>query len=383
MQELRSDDGTTLADAAAILRSSHQRVTRLSILDDNFNPMPGLIFTGEAGYALDGSVSQDTSRYVRRTFSASLANPAGIWTPLDEASPFYWTTMLKLERGVKVGGVEYYVPLGVFQIDAPEVDSRDETLELSGSDRVDRATSSEFTVPTTYAAGERVGDVIRDILETAGVGTAQWSVDDDGATLGADRSYEVGDERLQAAMTLGTSFSLDVFADANGWMRVRPKVDPTSLPVVWTFRAGADATHLGLSKRWSRDRFYNHVLVTNDTSDTAIPLLRSEALITDPANPLRVNGPMGDRLYKYVSGMITTQAQADSVAASLLWEHALIEEEINIDHVPNPSLEVDDAIHVEDDVTGTNDTYAVRSIDLPIAGGSASLNVKKVRNLNG
>ena len=382
MQPFRSDDGDILEDSERILRDSHQRVSRVSVLDDNFNPLPGLVFTGEDGYALEGSVNQDTSRHVRRTFTATLANPKGIWTPQDEDSPFYWSRLIKLERGMRSGGVDYYAPLGVFQIDSPEVDARGETLVLSGSDRIDRATSSEFTLPTTYAAGTRVGTVIRDILEDGGVGTAQWSVDDDGKTLGAARSYEVGDERLQAAMTLGTSFSLDVFADPNGWVRVRPKIDPKDMPVTWTFRAGVDATHLGLSKRWSRDRFYNHVLVTNDTSNTDVPLIRSEAMITDPTNPLRVSGPMGDRLYKYVSAMITTQAQADQTAATLLWEHALIEEEITLEHVPNPSLEVDDAVRIEDVTTRTNDTYAIRSLDLPIAGGAATLNVKKVRNLN-
>lgn len=381
MQELRDDNGVILADAPSILRASHQRVTRLSILDDNFNPLPGLVFTGTEGYTLDGSVNQDVSRHVRRTFSAELANPDGVWTPDDESSPFYWSRLVKIERGVRTGGVEYYAPLGVFQIDAPTVNARSETLSLSGSDRLDRATGSEFTVPTVYVSGTSVGAVIRDILEDAGVGTAQWSVDDDGSTLGRDRTYEVGDERLQTAMSLATSFSLDVFADASGWMQVRPKIDPQALALAWTFRAGADATHLGLSKRWSRDRFYNHVLVTNDTSDIQT-IIRSETSVTDPANPLRVSGPMGDRLYKYVSGMITTQAQADAVAASLLWEHALVEEEISLEHVANPLLEVDDAVYIEDVVTRTNDTYVIRSLDLPIAAGAASLQVKKVRNLN-
>lgn len=382
MLTMRDDSGSALANAEAVLRSSHQRVTRLAILDDNFNPLPGLVFTGEAGYTLDGSVSQDASRQIRRTFQAQIANPNGIWTPSAEDSPFYWTKMVRLERGVRVGGTDYYASLGVFQIDSPEVDSGSEKLSISGSDRLDRATSSEFTEPTTYAAGSAVGDVIRDILEDAGVGSALWSVDDGGATLGADRSYEVGDERLQAAMTLATSFSLEVYADESGYMRVRPKVDPSTLPVAWTFQEGVDATHLGVSKKWSRDRFYNHVLVTNDTSDEDVPLLRAEAAVTDPASPLRVSGPMGDRLYKYVSAMITTQAQADSVAASLLWEHALIEEEIKLPHVPNPLLEADDAVRIVDVVTATDDVYAIQSLDMPIAGGSASLNVKKVRNLS-
>ena len=380
MQELRSDAGVLLSDAAAVLKQSHQRVTRVSVLDDNFNPLSGLVFTGESGYALDGQVSDDETRYVRRTCSLSFANPGGIWTPSGEDSPFYWTKMLRLERGVRVGGVDFYAPQGVFQIDAPEVS--DNVLSLTGADRIDRATNSEFTEATSYAAGQRLGVVLRDLLESTGVGSAKWSVDDGTQVLGAVRAYEQGDERLQSIMTLAGSFSLDVFADGNGFMVIRPKRDPTTIPISWTFQAGVDATHVGISKRWSRDRFYNHVLVTNDTSDDSIPLIRSEASVTDPSNPLRVTGPMGDRLFKYVSGMITTQGQADAVAASLLWEHAIIEEEIRLDHVPNPMLEAGDAVMIIDPDTDTNDRYAISSLTTPLAGGTASLTMKKIRLLN-
>lgn len=382
MLALVSDTGITMArdDAAAVLRSSHQRVTRVSILDDNFNAVPGLIFTGERGYALEGSVTGDDQGYVRRTMSLTVANPDGIWTPVGEGSAFYWDKMVRVERGVRIGGLDFYAPQGVFQIDSPSTDRH--TLSVSGSDRIDRATESEFTTPTSYVVGERVGDVIRDILETAGVGSQFWSVDDGGSTLGAIRAYEIGDERLPAAMSLATAFSLEVFADANGYMIVQPKRDPMGLPSAWAFTEGSEATYMGISKRWSRDRFYNHVYVSNDTSDEDVTLLTAEASVTDPSNPLRIAGPMGDKLFKYVSSMITTQAQADAVAASLLWEHAIIEEEISLEHVPNPTIEVGDAVTIIDAMTRTDDKYAISNLTIPLGGGSASLSVKKIRRLS-
>lgn len=379
MLQLKADDGTPLADPERVLRSSHQRVARVSVLDDLFNPLPGLVFTGADGYAVDGSVSQDASRAIRRTVTLTISNPDGVWTPRGEGSAFYWDRQIKVERGVVVGGVAYYAPLGVFLIDAPEVDARAGLLTLSGADRMDRATRSEFTAPTSYALGAGVGAAVRDILEDAGVGITQWSVDDGGATLGAARHYEVGEERLQAAITLANDFALEVLADANGFMVVRPKRDPQDLPSSWTFKAGVDATHLGLAKRWSRDRFYNHILVTGESADQEP--LRAEASVTDPSNPLRVTGPMGDRLFKYTSAMITTVQQAQDVADAMLWERALIEEELSIEHVVNPMLEAGDAIRVEDNSSATDDKYAIASLDLPIAAGPASLNVKKVRTL--
>lgn len=380
MQTLRSDDGAVLAEAERALRRSHQRVTRVSVLDELFNPLSGYVFTGADGYAVSGSVNMDLSRSIRRTVSLQLANPDGIWTPAGEDSAFYWNKHIKVERGVVAGGVEYLAPLGVFLIDSPSVDRR-HNLVITGSDRMDRATRSEFTSPTMYSSGAGVGATIREILEDSGVGATLWTVDDGGATLGADRHYEIGDSRLQAALSLATSFALEVYADANGYMVIRPARDPDEVPSSWTFREGPDATHLGVSKRWSRDRFYNHVLVTGENADQEP--VRGEAEVTDPSNPLRTDGPMGDRLYKYTSGMITTQAQAIEVAYALLWEKALIEEEIALEHVANPLLEAGDAVTIIDDVTRTDDKYMVQSLTIPLAGGPARLDVSKIRRISG
>lgn len=378
MTPLKAEDGTALADPERALRESHQRVTRVSVLDDLFNPLPDLTFTGTDGYVLDGRVSGDASRYIRRTLSLELANPDGVWTPRGEGSAFYWDKLLRVERGIRSGGTDYLAPLGVFLIDSPSVDLT--RLSLTGSDRMDRATKSEFTTPTSYAAGTRVGTVIQDILTDAGLGASLWTVDDNGSTLGVARNFEVGEERLPAAMSLATSFALDVFADGAGYVVVRPKRDPATVASSWTFQAGVDATHVGLSKTWSRDRFYNHVLVSGESAEAAP--VRAEASITDPSHPLRVTGAMGDRLFKYTSAMITTTQQAQSVANALLWEHAIIEEEIRLEHVPNPTLEPGDAVTIVDPASDTDDRYIIDTIDLPLAGGAATLNVKKIRSLS-
>lgn len=381
MVPLRDADGLLLANADQVLRRSHQRVARVSVLDDLFNPLPGLVFTGELGYAVDGAVTQDTARAIRRTLSLTLANPDGVWTPRGEGSPFYWDRHVFVERGVRVGGVEYYSPQGVFLIDTPSVDSRARALTISGSDRMDRATRSEFTAPTTYDLGDPVGEVIRDILEDAGVGSSRWTVNDEGAQLGADRYYEAGEDRMGAALSLATAFALEVFADANGFMVVQPVRDPESLASTFTFASGESATMLGLSKKWSRDRFYNHVLVTGESSELDPPA-RAEVSVTDPSNPLRVTGPMGDRLYKYVSAMITTDAQALAVAQALLWEKALIEEEISVEHIVNPTIEAGDAVTVVEADSATDDRYAVTAVSSPLGAGPATLTVKKVRRLS-
>jgi hypothetical protein len=382
MQGLRSDAGIELVTPDRTLSSSHQRVTRVSVLDDLYNPLPGAVLTGEDGYVLDGSVTSDEARSVARSLTLSIVNPQGVWTPTGPGSLLYWDRLLRVERGVRVGGVDYVAPLGVFLIDEPQSDNdgSGHVLTIKGADRMDRAIRSEFTAPTTYAAGTRVGVVIQDILTDAGVGSERWIIDDGGATLGAVRAYEVGEERLSAAMTLATSFALLVRADANGYMTVTPKVDPTTLTPAWTFAAGDSAVHEGISKRWSRARFYNHILVTGESADQTP--VRAEASDTNPSSPTRVTGPMGDRLYKYTSAMITTVPQAQATANALLWEHALIEETIRVAHVALPMFELGDAISVNDAVSATDSKYVIDAMTIPLAAGAASLDVKMARRLN-
>lgn len=380
MLTLRSDAGGEAP--LAELSRSHQRVTRVTLLDDQYNPLPGGVLTGTDGYALSGSVSHERGRTVARTLSLEIANPDGLWTPTGPGSFLYWDRLIRVERGVRIGGVDFVAPLGVFLIDTPEAQRAGggHSLSVTGADRMDRATRSRFTAPTSYASGSAVGPVIQDILVDAGVGADRWSIDDGGAVLGATRNYEVDEERMAAANRLALDFSLDVFADARGQMVVRPKPNPLGLPPAWVFEEGPDAVHLGVSKRWSRDKFYNHVLVTGESADQTP--VRAEASDTNPSSPTRITGPMGDRLLKYTSAMITTVPQAQAVAASLLWERAMIEESIRLEHVPLPVLEAGDAVIIRDDVTATDAKYVVDAVTIPLAGGSASLDVKHARSLS-
>lgn len=382
MLTLQTDDGNTLASPERVLTQSHQRITRVSILDDLWQPLPGGQLTGVEGYALSGSVAMERGKAVIRTLALELANPSGIWTPSGAGSLLYWDRLVRVERGVRTGGADFLAPAGVFQIDSPEAARQGGALlvRLTGADRMDRATRSEFTAPESHAAGSGVGAVLRGILEDAGVGTDRWSVDDGGATLGADRHYEEGEERLASAIRLANDFALEVFADARGFMVIRPKPDPLGLTPAWTFEAGATAVHEGVSQRWSRDKFANHILVTGEAADRTP--VRGEASDTNAASPTRVDGPMGDRLIKYTSGMITTAPQAQAVAQSMLWERAMIEEQVSLPHVPLPILEPGDAVIINEPTTGTADKYVLDTLSLPLAGGSANLNVKRARSLS-
>lgn len=366
------------ATMSAALRRSHTRVSRLSVLDSMLNPVSG----GIVDELASGQVVMSRRRDVQRTCQLMIANPGGILTPRLSGDLFYWDRLLRIERGVQLTESQAeYATLGTFLIDSPQLDvgPGSSTLGIAGADQMDRLLRSKFTAPTTYALGATLASVILDLATDAGANANHLSLDDGGKTLGAAKTYEIGDERIAAMRELTTAYSLEFAANAMGQLVLRPVRDPMTLAPVWRFEAGSEATMLGITKRFTRDRLYNHILVTGEAAD--LTPIYAEAMDDDPASPSYINGPLGDRLYRYTSAMIRTVPQAQAVANALLYEHALIEESIELPHVANPALEVGDAIEIIEPISGTADRYIIDQLTIPVAAGSSRLSVRKLRSL--
>lgn len=369
--------------ARSTLVRPHRRAARVSILDADLHPIEGAVLTGEEGYAIAGSVVMDLGRDVRRTCDVTLVNPGGVWTPREPGDLFYWDRLVKLERGVYTSPSQIeWASLGVFVIDQPQVNVTDSggiDLRITGIDRMDRVLRSKFTAPDFYAAGARLQVALADLALDAGIGSGFHRLDDGGKTLAANREFEVGEERIALMRDLALDYSLDVYADADGVFVVEPWRDPMTVATAWEFTAGRDAVMTGLSKTWSKDRLYNHVLVTGESAEGVI--VRAEASDTNPASPTRTTGPLGDRLYTYTSAMIRTTGQAQEVANRLLVDHALIEEEIRLPFAPIPFLEVGDVVRIIEPASNTDDRYQIHRLTMPLGAGAATLDVRKLRSL--
>ena len=360
---------------AALTAGRQRRITRVTVLDDSYAELA--LLSGEVGYAIGGTVELSDDR---RKLTLRIANPDGALTPADQYSLIYWNRQIRVERGLLLpGGTPEYVDLGIFLVDEPTVDVRASgtSLTIRGQDRLKRADKSKFTAPTTYALATRVGVVLADLADDAGMGGTRYSLDDGGATLAAARTWELGEERLKAMYDLARDYSLRLYVDALGGLRSEPIVDPEQRPIVWEFRRGADATMLGVSKGWSDDRLYNHVLVTSESADST-PVY-AEASDLNPASPAYVNGPMGDRLYQYTSAMITSTGQAQAVADALLPKVALIEETIELPAIVNPALEYGDRVLVVEEDSRTETSYALESVSIPLGAGAMRLRASALR----
>jgi len=369
------------ATFAQALRRSHRRVTRVSALDSAFEPIPGGILSGSEGYVIDGSVTIDRRRAIRRTCSLNLANPDGVWTPTMPGDFFYYGAAIRIERGVYLADAIEWVSLGDFLIDGPTVDrhAHGATLQVQGQDRLKKAATSKFATPTTYTSGSTVRSVIDDLSQDAGMGATRQRFEDAGKTLGADRVFDEQQDRLSAMTEVAHDFGLEVFIDGDSVLVLQPVVDLALLPVAWSFVEGDDAVILGITKGFNDQRLYNHVVVVGESADQSP--VRGEASDQNPSSPTYVGGPFGDRTYFYSSAMITTVGVANAVAAAMLPDLALIEEEISLPIVVNPALEAGDKIQIVEAVSKTNSFYQIDSITIPLGAGSSTVQTKKVRSL--
>jgi hypothetical protein len=365
------------------LTQQHRRVTRVSALDSAFEPIPGAILSGEQGYAVNGSVTIDRRRASQRTCSLTVANPEGVWTPRDAADFFFFGNAIRIERGIRITDeLTEWVTLGIFLVDIPtiEIGTAGVTLGVNGQDRMKRAAYSKFAAPTTYTSATRIRDVIADLALDAGMGATRIALDDAGKTLAADRVYDSQEGRLSAMLDLAHDYALDLRVDAEGVLVLEPTRNLTELATVWTFQRGEEAVMLGLTKSFSDQRFYNHVVVVGESADQSP--VRGEAMDLNPASPGYIYGPLGDRTYFYSSAMITTTGQAQEVANAFLPEVSLLEEDIRLPIVVNPALEAGDAIAIIEDMSRTDDRYIIDSIDIPLGAGSSTIQTKKLRPLS-
>lgn len=365
------------AGFAAAVRSSHRRVARVALLDSS------LVAQSYLAGVVDGSVTIASDR--RRSCSLSIADTDGTLAPSTSADPLYPNRLIRVDRGVVVGGAEEWVSLGVFAIDRPSVTvgPAATSLGIQAQDRLKFALKSSFTVPTRYDAGIAIGTVIAAIAADAGMGSFN-RFDDGGKSLAADRAFETGDNRVDAMRAISHDYGLDLYVDADGYLVMTAELTIATLPdTSFVFERGADAVMLGVTKDLNDDRLYNHVLVVGEASDM-VPI-NAEARDLNPDSPAYDptdgSGPIGDRLYTYSSAMIRNIDQAQEVANALLLSVALIEESISVQSMVNPALEVGDVIGVIEARSRTNDLYLIDGLTIPLDKGAMGLTSKKVRPL--
>lgn len=377
---------TSPAFKAALESPVHTMAVKAQVLDTDFNVVEGGEFfdTGSTGevqnFIADGSVDLDIARTVRRHFTLSLLNENGEFSPTsDWAGLFYVDRLIRIWRGIRIGNSVEYVPLGTFAIDAADVvaERNMSIVALAGSDLWKKLVKAKLGGPVKYTSGTSVVDVIEDLAARAGV--TMFVLDDlshrtsNTRNIQADINYErkavIGDEISK----LATDWALDVYFDQLGRMVVEES--GLSRSPVWTYRTGETTTLLTAKVSYTDDRLYNHIIVTG-TADENNPIY-AEAEDDNPASPTSIDR-IGRRTFEYESKFIANASQAQQTANSLLAQHLLVVEDVELDTICNPAFEGNDVLQIEEEeFTRLNRQLRIRSFTVPLSSSRQTIKLKR------
>ena len=377
----------TPAFEAALRAPVHTVRIRVDVLDSDLNVIAGGSLTPTQNI-VDGGVDVDITRANRRTFQMNLLNNEGEFSPgTDLSGLFYVDRNIRLWRGVGYGAdAEELVPLGTFLIDKADVtvERNMSIVTLSGQDRWKKLAKSQFTAPTSYAAGTPLNDVFRDMAAEAGI--TQLLLDplldrtSDSKTLNARRSYEIGDRRGEELIKLAEAFGIDIYFDPLGRLVTQDFRDPADQAVVWTYSPGDSSLLAQLQASWDDDALFNHVVVTG-TADENVTY-RSERSDTDPTSPTAISR-IGDRVKRLESPVLGSQEAVDKASLTLYYNNLVLTENIRMEAVCNPSYEGNDVVRVlETQYVNLDQTYRLTQFNVPLSTSKQTLHMTRAVRLS-
>lgn len=135
---------------------------------------------------------------------------------------------------------------------------------------------------------------------------------------------------------------------------------------------GATGTVTARRRYGERGALSNVAVVDGKTGDDNTAAPHAEASITSAQSPIRASGPYGRVTRFYASDLILTQAQAQSVADSMLVTYATAGRAEGFAAVPDPAVQLGDVARI---YTRDGDAYTGRltAIGLPLTPANAPM----------
>jgi hypothetical protein len=321
----------------AALRETHQVSVAASVYQ------PTDLATAVAVDVISGQVTIDSDARVRRHASLeiafSLTNQAA--RNLVTSLPFggYCT----IERGIRYAdGSSERVQLGRFRVDSIVWRELQGSATLTLSDRMAQIQDEPFTVPFA-PAGQHPSDACVQAVQDVFGSSIQYHVLTTPASEPVISNTTVYlDDRAGCLTDLASSVNAETLFDNLGDFVIRPTAS-TGQTVAWTIDAGARGSMLEAQETLDRSSVRNGVVVRGQ-GDAEAAAFYSLATYNDPTAATRWGGPFGKVALIVDSTTITSQAQADSTAQSLLNLRLGLHRILTLRSLPNPALEPGDTI---------------------------------------
>lgn len=384
---------------------SHRAISRIDVCEPS-----GTVLWSSTG-TLDGAVTEDSSRAVRRACGASFIDTTGALSPTDAddlLAPlgnelrFYRGVLYRSATatvsdaytdvyddiygggagGTIVGYHDEWVPLGVLGIARPSVSSESGgvTVSVEGYDRAVRIQRARFTDTYTIAKGADLAAALDALLQSRWPDCPTLVSEVPTETLTHRAVYEPEADPWQAAQDLATAYGAELLFDETGVPRLRDIPSATTGDVVATYTRGETNVILTADRQLDSEKTYSGVIVRGESTSAAAPAY-GEAWDDDPASPTYYLGKFGAVPYFKTSSHITTNAQALATAARLLPRFSGVLEDAEWDQVPNPALQAGDVVKIVDTRLGFDGTFSLDSVATPLRPSGSQHLVARSRRL--
>jgi hypothetical protein len=327
----------------------------------------------------DGAVTMDARRNTTRTCELNLVPTATL--SADDIFDLVMEpdTEIAVYRGLYVNGIAEYVQLGVFSTDTATL-PRDVQgqVRFSGSDRSKKISRSKFVDPYQITAGTSLATAMTDLLQSRWA-YCQVDFSNVSESVTANLVFEAGEssDPWQEARAIMSDYGYDLHFNGDGIAVAQVVPDPATSDVAFNFGSGDTNLVLGGDLNGSTENVYNGVIAVGEGSGVATPV-RGIAWDTDPNSPTYYLSGFGLSPFFFSSPLLTTQALADSAAASLL---ALMKgklQKLSWPAVVNPALEPLDVVSLT--YGDTLSVVVLDSLTIPLkASDSMSANARQVQ----
>ncbi|THV26013.1 DUF5047 domain-containing protein [Glycomyces paridis] len=323
---------------------------------------------GETIDLLGGDVQYDATADIYANASVSLA---GEWPrrATDPLAP-YGARELFLRRGIATGDGDVWVSLGYFRLNSTGEDdvtaSGQVPIALTCPDRMAAIIDDRFMAPRQLAAGRTVGAVIRDLV-TETMPSAVVDFDDEFEFATLARSVIGQESRLELLRDICKAGAKVMHFGGDGRLKVR------SLPGVeaplWDIAAGEHGVLIKASRKLTRERVYNVIVVRSSGADMNAPV---QAIVADmdPTSPTYVNGPFGRVPRFYTSPLLTTAAQCHDAGVALLSQSLGMPYNASLTAICNPAIRPWDTARVTYP-TGDREVHIMQSVTVPLDAATA------------
>lgn len=284
-------------------------------------------------------------------------------SPEDPLARFGQELSVSIVVWSAVTGSEYETRIGRYVITAWDYDDTAGAISVDASGLLHRVERARLTSTMTPRVGGTLQSEARRLLPAGlSAGFSPALVD-----RACPRSMEWAEDRLSALYEIADAWPARLRTDQWGQLQFLPPLPEVPVPALSLsdgiahqgLPGNARGTVIGADRSDDSAGAYNVVVARSSASDVDI-----QAVATQDSGPMATTGPMGEVVRFWSSPLLTTQAQAQASAETMLANSLWPRRTVPVELVPDPRIDLDDPVEVIRD--GIRDWGYVTAYDLPL-----------------